>query len=229
MNQAEAERLVKAHPRWHHKFEIFPNVFTPGSYNPQFLLDKLGLPADLTGKNVLDIGACDGYYSAELFARGANVTALDYRPKTTSGFAIMEEVRQISIPHIVSNIFDIDKSIGEFDIILLLGVIYHLPDISSALWKLRKICKGTIFMESYVEDFGIEQPMARYYEAATLYGDSTNFWAPNVACMESLLRDCGFTIKNTHKWGDRAMIEAEANGSDLKMKLAYGTFCSTNK
>lgn len=224
MNQAEAERLVHSHPHWHHKFEIFPNVITPGSYNPKFLLDKLELPANLTGKSVLDIGACDGYFSAELFERGANVTALDYRPKTASGFAIMEEIKGISIPHIVSSVYDIDRNMGEFDIILLLGVIYHLPDISSALWKIRKICKGTIFVESYVEDFGIEKPMARYYEAATLNEDSTNFWAPNIACMESMLRDCGFIIKNTHKWGDRAMIEAEANGSDSKIEMAYGSF-----
>ncbi len=228
MDQAEAERLVKLHSHWHHKFEIFPNVITPGSYNPKFLLDKLGLPADLTGKSILDIGACDGYYSAELFARGANVTALDYRPKTTSGFAIMEKVREISIPHIVSSIYDINEDIGKFDVVLLLGVIYHLPDIPSALWKLRKICKGAIFIESYVEDFGTEQPMARYYEAANLYGDRTNFWAPNVPCMEAIIRDCGFIIKNTHKWNDRAMVEAEANGSDLKMKLAYGTFATAN-
>lgn len=226
MDRKAAERLVESHPNWHHRFEIFPNVFTPGSYNPEFLLEKLGLPSDLTGKKVLDVGACDGYYSAELLARGACVTALDYRPKSSSGFAIMEEIRQISIPHLVCNIFDIDESIGKFDIILLLGVIYHLPDISSALWKLRKICTGTLFMESYIEDFESKQPMAKYYEAATLNGDKTNFWAPNVACMESMLRDCGFTINNTQKWGDRAMVEAQANGSDEKMKLAYGTFSS---
>jgi tRNA (mo5U34)-methyltransferase len=226
MNQAEAEQLVNSFSHWHHKFEIFPNVFTPGSYNPKFLLDKLGLPADLAGKRVLDIGACDGYFSLELLTRGAHITALDYRPKTESGFAIMEKIKGVQIPHIVSSIYDINKNIGSFDIVLLLGVIYHLPDISSALWRLRKICKGTIFVESYVEDFGTEQPMARYYEAANLNGDGTNFWAPNLACMESMLRDCGFIIKNTHRWGDRALVEAEANGSDTKMALAYGTFNS---
>lgn len=229
MNQAEVEKLVASHKHWHHKFEIFPNVVTPGSYNPKFLLEKLGLPENLSGKKVLDIGACDGYYSAELYLRGAIVTALDYRPKTASGFAIMEQVKGVKIPHVVSSVYDINSDLGEFDIVLFLGVIYHLPDLLSALWKIRKVCKGTLFVESYVEDFGGGPPMARYYEASTLYGDATNFWAPNLACMESILRDCGFTIKRTHTWGDRAMVEAEANGTDTKMKMAYSTFISTNE
>ena len=55
-DRASAQAVVSKVRHWHHKFEVFPGVVTPGSYDPQFLLEKLQLPADMTGMRVLDIG-----------------------------------------------------------------------------------------------------------------------------------------------------------------------------
>lgn len=224
MDQKTAELLVSQFPHWHHKFEIYQNVITPGSYDPRFMLKMLDLPVDLKGKKILDIGASNGFFSLEFFKRGAEVTAVDYISKEKSGFSIMEEISGVSINHVVASVYDIGSSLGDFDIVLFLGVIYHLPDILSALWKVRKICKGTLYLESYVENFEIEKPMLRYYESDSLGGDITNFWAPNVECMESMLRDCSFNIIKTHKWGDRALIKAESIESYNKVESAYRTF-----
>ena len=223
MDASEAEKIVRGR-HWHHNFEIYPGVFTNGSYSPNFIVEKLGLADDLSGMSVLDIGASDGFYSLACQRRGARVTAVDYRHKSTSGFAAMETLNNVEITHIQSNLYDIPESVGAFDIVLCLGVIYHLPDIPRALWKLAGLCKGRLMLESYVESFGSDAPMARYYEADSLSGDLTNFWAPNVQCMQAMMRDCGFSIAKTDAWGDRALVIGEIGPSPgQKMTLAYGS------
>ena len=135
MKEEEATRLVSNHPHWHHRFEIFPGVVTPGSYDPNSILRNMELPEVLNGLKALDIGASDGFFSSELHRRGAEVTAIDYRPKIFSGFSVMEKIKGIEIIHKCMNIYDIDTSLGSFDLLLFLGVIYHLPDIMYSLWK----------------------------------------------------------------------------------------------
>ena len=221
MNIAEAEKIVRGR-HWHHDFEIYPGVHTNGSYSPSFMIEKLDLPNDLSGKTVLDIGASDGFYSLECARRGARVTAVDYRHKSSSGFSAMETLNNVKIEHIQSNIYDIPDSIGKFDIVLCLGVIYHLPDIPKALWKLAGFCKGRLMLESYVESFDTDLPMARYYEADSLRGDLTNFWAPNFQCMQAMMRDCGFSILKTDGWGDRALVIGDIGATaGHKMTFAY--------
>lgn len=225
MDKNTAELLVKNHGHWHHKFEIFPGVITPGSYDPSFMLDMLDLPKDLTGKTILDIGASDGFFALEYAKRGAEVTAVDYRDKTVSGFSIMEQCFGKKIKHINTNLYDLTPIIGKFDYVLCLGVIYHLPDIIRALHILSKVCDGYLAIESYVEDFGDKTPLARYYEAATLANDYSNFWAPNIPCMEAMMRDVGFEVSNSFGWGDRGLVIGKKQIKETpKMKLAYGLY-----
>ncbi len=61
-DRARAQTIVSKVPHWHHKFEVFPGVVTPGSYDPRFMLEKLQLPEDMTGMLVLDIGPSDGFF-----------------------------------------------------------------------------------------------------------------------------------------------------------------------
>ena len=222
MNSVEAESIVRAHPGWHHNFEIFPGVSTNGSYDPGFMVEKLDLATDLSGLRILDVGASDGYFSLMLHKRGADVTAVDFRHKSDTGFSIMEKLNNVEIKHLQCNVYNLPTNIGKYDIVLFLGVIYHLPDIPSALWRLSNLCKHRLILESYVEVFESNVPMARYYEADSLDGDVTNFWAPNVACMQAMMRDCGFSIVKSDTWGDRAMVLGEVGGSvGYKMHVAY--------
>ena len=39
-DQDRARATVSKVPHWHHKFEVYPGVVTPGSYDPQFLLEN---------------------------------------------------------------------------------------------------------------------------------------------------------------------------------------------
>jgi tRNA (mo5U34)-methyltransferase len=75
---------------WHHDFEIIPGVRTNGAYNPAGLWQELGLPIDMNGISLADVGASNGYFSFEARKRGARVVAFDFRHKNNSGFGLAQ-------------------------------------------------------------------------------------------------------------------------------------------
>ena len=229
MTLTEAQALVAKVPHWHHTFEIYPGLVTPGSYDPQFLLDMIGLPANLSGKRVLDVGTSDGFFAIKLAQRGAEVVAIDYRNKEEHGFHITELLNlDVKIDYRRMNVYAIEpKMLGEFDIVLFLGVLYHLPDMISVLHLLRQCCRGSLFVETHSEnDFCPDISAARYYRAATLANDHTNFWAPNRLCVLDMLYDTNFDTIRDQAWGQRLFVEAKSIVADTfrrqKMQLGYG-------
>ncbi len=228
MDLNEAKRLVAGVPHWHHQFEVFPGLVTPGSYSPAFLLDKIRPPADLAGKRVLDIGTSDGFFALELARRGANVVAIDYRRKQDHGYHVMEQLNAVQIEYHQMNIYELaEKQLGLFDIVLFLGVLYHLPDMIRALHMIRGCCRGSLFVETHSENnFCPNISAARYYAGNTLAEDYTNFWAPNRLCVLDMLHDTGFDVERHEAWGERLFVAAEAvpvtGLRSEKMKLGYG-------
>jgi tRNA (mo5U34)-methyltransferase len=92
MTLDKAKALVASVPHWHHAFEVYPGLITPGTYDPTFLLDKTKLAANLRGSRVLDIGTSDGFFALQLARRGAEVVAIDYRSKQDHGYHVMERL-----------------------------------------------------------------------------------------------------------------------------------------
>lgn len=225
MNKSDAQQLINATRNWHHKFEIFPGLVTPGSYDPTFLLKKLGLPENLNRVTVLDVGPSDGFFSMALAKRGAKVTCVDYRAKDAHGFGAMEKISGLSFDYRQGNVYDITpQSLGTFDVVLFLGVLYHLPDMIKALNILRKVCNKTIFIETECEPTLMSGvAVARYYEGNSLAGDYTNFWAPNPECVQAMCRDSGFSPLRSDVWQRRMLLEAQCVPQSLKNQWAYGT------
>jgi len=228
MTLSEAKTLVAEVAHWHHAFEIYPGLLTPGTYDPSPLLDKLQLPADLSGVRILDIGTSDGFFALQLTKRGADVVAVDYRRKEDHGFRVMELLNPVRIEYHRINVYELsEKQLGHFDIVLFLGVLYHLPDMVRALHLIRQICRDTLFVETHSEnEFCPDIAAARYYSGATLGGDFTNFWAPNRLCIFDMLYDTGFDVEREESWGHRLFVAAKAKQtSDIrrqKITSAYG-------
>ena len=151
MTRDEAQALVDSVPHWYHQFEIFPGITTPGDYDPSTTWDMLCLPDDLTGVRAIDIGASDGFYSLNLKRRGADVLSVDYRPKNGHGFAVMERLSGFDFDYRQANVFDLSpRDLGTFDVVLFLGVLYHLPDMLRGLSIVRQLCRGKALVESSV-------------------------------------------------------------------------------
>ena len=232
MDADHARDLVRSIDYWHHRFEIFPGVITPGAYDARPLLDLARLPADLRGRRALDVGTSDGYFALELARRGAEVTAIDYREKTGHGFAVMEALNpDVRIEYRTVNLFDLPSlGLGEFDIVWFMGVLYHLPDMIRGLHVVRQACRGELYLETRCEnDFAKKVSAARYYARDSLGGDLCNFWAPNRLCVLDMLTDTGFTPERDEAWTrDRLFVKARANAGDQvagrKMKYGYGLF-----
>jgi tRNA (mo5U34)-methyltransferase len=203
VSRLEAEALVASVPAWHQRFEIAPGVITPGSYEPAFLLEKMGWPDDLSDRRVLDLGCSDGFFSLEARRRGAQVVAVDYRPKDLHGFEIMEQVSGLDFEYHQMNLYEIDpKAFGIFDIVIFLGVLYHLPDMVRALWVIRSVCAAQMFLETHcANDFSPDLAAARFYRESTLENDRTNFWSPNALCIRDMLCETAFTIEHDEIWG----------------------------
>ena len=226
IDPAEARTLIAGVRQWHHAFEILPGLVTPGSYNPQFMWDKLQLPDDLHGVRALDLGPSDGFFSMKLAQCGADVTAIDYRAKDDHGFAAMERLTGLSFDYRRMNLYDVDPAaIGSFDIVLFLGVLYHLPDMMRALDIVARLSRDRLLIETqYEPDLADGVAVARYYEGRTLAGDITNFWVPNKECLHAMLRDTGFRVVREEAWGPRLLVDTSriAPGVSDKMMLSYG-------
>jgi tRNA (mo5U34)-methyltransferase len=167
----------------------------------------------LAGKSVLDIGCWDGAYSVEAAHRGATrVLATDHFSwheqcwgdreafeLTRKFLAPSVEVRDIDLPEL-----SVD-SVGTFDVVLFLGVFYHLRHPLEVLERIARIATECLILETHLLWFPLTRhPIMRFYPGRELNNDPTNWWLPNRACVEAMLRDVGFkTITMEHP--DRRM------------------------
>ncbi len=222
-----ARKLVDAVPHWHHRFEIYPGLMTPGSYDPLLLWSKLDLENRCHGQRVLDLGSSDGFFTKKVDSLGGDIVAVDYRSKKSHGFWVMEKLsgKEFNYNHV--NLFDLDSErLGQFDIVLFLGVLYHMPDMICALHKVRSLCGSMLLLETHSDNgFCDDVAAARYFKATSLAGDITNFWSPNRLCVLDMLYDAGFDVVRHETWTDRLFVEAVVSRDPArlyKMDVAYG-------
>jgi len=217
-DRAEIERLIAEHGRWWHEIELAPGILTPGDDSNRMklpILDALGLAPDLTGKRALDIGASDGYFSFELEKRGAEVVAIDFVPETYSGFATARKILGSAVDYRMDNVYNLTPaSYGAFDVVLFLGVLYHLRKPLAALDAIRSVMRegaqlfaGTMLIDEYVllpdgrtttldalNPLLKNIPLWQFYPGDSLNGDYTNEFAPNRRALEAALQEAQFRV-----------------------------------
>jgi tRNA (mo5U34)-methyltransferase len=144
------QRIDRIH--WYHEFDfgngLRAEVKTPDAQSHRALwrfieaeLDKV----DFAGKTVLDIGCWDGYWSFYAERRGAaRVLATDDSSQNwtgSAGFHLAKELFQSSVEcDLELSVYDLSKLEHKFDIILCLGVFYHLIDPFFAFAEIRHTC-----------------------------------------------------------------------------------------
>lgn len=224
---AEDMRQLIDSKEWYHIIEVAPGVLTPGRYDPRTVLDVMGFPKDFTGKTVLDIGTFDGFFAFEAVRRGAKrVLAMDRHPIDHRGFAIARQLLGFNVNYLQGSVYDLSPDVhGTFDVVLFLGVLYHLRNPILAIDKIHRVCKEYMFLESHVLDNAfihegkqtplqqvnpvlVSSPIMQFYPGDELNQDLSNWFAPNVTCVEAMLRTCGFRPSLMGRWGDRASFVA---------------------
>jgi len=188
--------------RWFHSIPLREGLVTPGEDNSMDKLGQVCLPADLTGKSVLDIGAWDGFFSFQAEKNGAErVLATDYFSwsgpgwGTKDGFNLAHEALNSKVESMEIDAMDItpEKLGGKFDVVMFLGVLYHLQDPMGGLRVASEVCNELLIVETHVDDLHRWKPSMVYFPGDSLNNDDTNYWAPNVAAMKGMLKDLGFS------------------------------------
>lgn len=185
---------------WYHVMELPGGVVTPGVDDPRDRLRLLDIPDDLSGLSVLDIGAWDGFFSFECERRGAaRVVAADWFAwhEATRGSKRSFELARTALD---SQVEDVEirveelapERVGTFDLVLFVGVLYHLRDPVGALEAVASVTGGRLILETHVDLTLSRRPAAAFYPGRELKEDQTNWWGPNAAAVEGMLRAVGF-------------------------------------
>lgn len=139
---------------WHQGWDIFDGVRVPGRNPVEELCEYIQLPKDMTGMRVLDIGAWHGCFSFECERRGAKeILAYSLEDPEKVGFNKLKAILGSKVQYQLGSVYDLNKNeLGEFDVVLFLGVLYHLRYPLLAFDQIRNVCKGTCYVESHVCD-----------------------------------------------------------------------------
>jgi tRNA (mo5U34)-methyltransferase len=173
------------------------------------------LPQDLHGARALDIGCNAGFYTFELARRGADVLAIDVDEHylRQARWACREFGREERVEFRQLGVYDLARLDEEpFDVVLFLGVLYHLRHPLLALDLVAQATAGTLVVQTLTlpgdervappADLEIEQrdrmrepgwPTMAFIEHE-LAGDPTNWWAPDAAAVEAMLRTSGMEV-----------------------------------
>jgi tRNA (mo5U34)-methyltransferase len=198
-----AELLARAKQYyWFHSIDLGNGVITPGG-KPLEVLRAEGEavfgPLDLRGKSVLDIGAWNGYFSFEAKRRlAARVLATDHHCWTPEvqgriTFDLARDALNLEIESLDIDVPELTPDrIGQFDVVLFLGVLYHLVDPIRALHNVFALTKDVAVVETHLDLQRLGRPAMVFYPGAELNNDPTNWWGPNRECVEALLKLVGF-------------------------------------
>jgi len=199
---------------WYHRIELAEGIVTPGQYDLTPILPHYGLPDDMRGMTVLDIGPAHGFFAFEFERRGAIVTTAelpswsehDVSPtlqrefdklgdapeayhRGAFGFAI--EARRSSVKRLFCNIYDLTPDrVGMHDLVFCASVLLHLTDPLRALYAMRKVSKRQAIVCT-----GIDTAPHTAAEPRALFVGQANgqaFWLPSLVCLQQMVRAAGF-------------------------------------
>jgi tRNA (mo5U34)-methyltransferase len=173
------------------------------------------IPADLRGKRVLDIGCNAGFYSLEMKRRGASrVVGIDTDDRYLRQARFAAEVMELEIEFRKLAVWDVAALKERFDLVIFMGVFYHLrhpllaldlihEHVAADTLLFQSMLRGSDQVVAVAKDYDITAP-APFDEAGypklhfiehNYSRDATNWWVPNRACVEAMLRSSGFTIE----------------------------------
>jgi tRNA (mo5U34)-methyltransferase len=219
LDRPTLERRIRELGTWFHNLDLCGVPTAPDHFLGDYPAIKWrrfahAVPADLSGWTVLDVGCNGGFYAIEMKRRGAShVLAIDTDARYLAQARFAAEVMGVEIEFQQLSVFDLPSLGRRFDLVLFMGVLYHLRHPLLALDLLREHVVGErlVFQsmlrgaEDAVEvksdyEFSDTTPFedprypVMYFVERRYAGDPTNWWIPNAAGAEAMLRSAGFRI-----------------------------------
>jgi tRNA (mo5U34)-methyltransferase len=172
------------------------------------------LPEDLDGCRALDIGCNAGFYSIELARRGAHVLGIDHDPHylRQAEWARDQLGMRRQLDYQQLGVYDLTRVEEQFDLVLFMGVLYHLRYPLLALDIVSERVRGTLVLQTLTipgddvveppEDLTLDErhrllepgwPTMAFVERS-MAGDPTNWWLANNAAVEAMVRSAGLRV-----------------------------------
>jgi tRNA (mo5U34)-methyltransferase len=243
---AELKRLEP----WFHRIDLGDGLYTKTEsvmgepvdhpLGPWQTIQKL-LPTDLSGKTLLDVGCNAGFYAFEAKRRGAKrVLGVDGQRQHVRQGLFVRKVLGLDVEFRRLNVYELSpRTVGQFDITLALGLIYHLKHPILALENLYQVTKELLIIEtaimppkhtpkSFAYSFGpvrtVLHPIAYVENPPDAKEQIFNWFLPGVEALTALLRNTGFAeVELIEVNDDRAVVacrkaKGEASTDELKLE-----------
>jgi tRNA (mo5U34)-methyltransferase len=219
LSRGEIERRVRELGDWFHNLDLQGVQTAPTHFLGDYPAVKWqrfahAVPQDLHGRSVLDIGCNAGFYSQEMKRRGADrVVGIDSDERYLAQAKLAAEIAGVDIEFRRMSVYEVPALQEQFDIVLFMGVLYHLRhpllalDILSTyvvrdLLVFQSMLRGSDAVPRVAPDYDFHdtspfesEDFPRLYFVEHRYaGDQTNWWIPNLACAQAMLRSAGFDI-----------------------------------
>jgi tRNA (mo5U34)-methyltransferase len=219
LSRDEIRRRVEALGPWFHNLDLEGVQTAPGHFLGDYPAVKwqhfaAAIPQDLSGRSVLDIGCNGGFYAIEMKRRGAaRVLGVDCDEEYLAQARFAAEISGCDIEFRRLSVYDVG-AIGErFDVVLFMGVLYHLrhpllaldlihEHVARDLLVFQSMQRGSREVDRLEENYHFWEselfdragyPKLHFVEHRYA-NDPTNWWVPNRACVEAMLRAAGFAI-----------------------------------
>jgi len=219
LTRDQIEKRVRQLGKWFHNINLkgvqtAPDHFLGDYPNVKWREFAHAIPADLRGMSVLDVGCNGGFYSIEMKRRGASrVVGIDSNEKYLAQAQFAAEVCGAAIEFCNLSVYEVGRLKEKFDVVLFMGVLYHLRHPLLALDLLHEhavgdmlvfqsLLRGSTDVERLESDYPFseaeifDQPgYPKLHLVENRYAnDPTNWWIPNLACVEAMLRSAGVQI-----------------------------------
>ena len=203
---------------WFHNLDLLgvataPNHFLGDFPNIKWKHIAPAIPDDLSGATVLDIGCNGGFYSIQMKRRGAErVLGIDVDDRYLNQARFAARTLGLDIEFEKRSVYDVDALAGKFDVVFFMGVLYHLRYPLFALDKVIKKVGGRLVFQTMIrgsesvkqweknyhfwtkEIFDDPDFPRTYFIEQQYANDPTNWWIPNRAAAEAMLRSSGLEI-----------------------------------
>ena len=216
----DLEERIDALAPWFHNINLggvwtAPDHFLGDYPGAKFRRFAPHLPKDLAGKSVLDIGCNAGFYSIEMKRRGAGrVLGIDSDERYLAQARLASATLGLGdIEFANVDVYEVGALGEKFDLVIFMGVLYHLRHPLLALDLIREhVADHMLLFQSMQRGSKHALKLDRDYEftETSMFFESsfpklhfiehqyahdwTNWWVPNRACTEAMLRSAGFSI-----------------------------------
>lgn len=220
LDRLELENHIRSLGEWFHNLDLLGVPTAPNHFLGDFPAVKwkhisAAIPEDLNGASILDIGCNGGFYSIQMKRRGAaRVLGVDVDDRYLNQARFAAKTLGVNIEFENRSVYQVDAIAGRFDYVFFMGVLYHLRYPLFALDRVitkvapggklvfQTMLRGSDEVKSWDDNYQFwttnifsdpEWP-AMYFVEHSYANDPTNWWIPNRAAAEAMLRSSGLEI-----------------------------------